>query len=42
MYKYDGEIYRTYEILVEVVMDDHPELLDDDLSDFIDSHVEEI
>jgi hypothetical protein len=41
-YKYNGKTYRYWEDAMKAVMDAHPELLDDDLPDYFDSHVEEI
>ena len=40
--KFEGKIFTSEEKLDEAVMEAHPELLDDDFSDFIDSNVEDL
>jgi hypothetical protein len=42
MFKYNDLLYPTLEAVTLAVMEDHPELLDDSISDFVDSHVEEL
>ena len=41
-YRYDGEIYKTFEAVESAILDAHPELPDDTMSDFVDAHVEEL
>jgi len=42
MLLYNGRLYWTEETAMTAVMEDHPEISDDDLPNFFDSHVEEI
>jgi hypothetical protein len=42
MFKYNDTTYPTLTEAITAVMIDHPELLDDDIPDFVNSHVEEI
>jgi len=39
---FNGKIFNTIEEAQAEVMEIHPELLDDDMPDFFDSHIEEI
>ncbi len=41
-FRYNGVTYITYEDVCEAVMSKHPELLDDELPDYINNHVEEL
>jgi hypothetical protein len=41
-YKYNGEFYGTLEQAELACASNHPELLDDDMPDFFNSHIEEI
>ena len=41
-YKYNDIIYDTLTEAVEAVWDAHPELLDDELSDYCDDNIEEM
>lgn len=40
-YTFENKNYTTWDSLCEAIMKSHPELLDDELVDFIDSEVEE-
>lgn len=41
-YKFEDKDYTDWDSLCEAVMSSHPELLDDELVDFIESEVEEV
>jgi len=40
--RFEGINYDTLDEAVLAVMESHPELLDDDMSDFCDNNIEEI
>jgi len=40
--KFEGKIFTSEDELIGAVMESHPELLDDDFSDFMDSNVEDL
>lgn len=41
-YKFENKDYTTWDSLCQAVMESHPELLDDEMVDFIESEVEEV
>jgi hypothetical protein len=42
MFKYNGTYFSTLTEATTAVMLAHPELLDDNISDYVDSHVEDV
>lgn len=42
VYIFEGKEYTSWDVLCEAVMDSHPELLDDELVEFMENEVEEI
>ena len=40
-YKFENKNYEDWDKLCEAVMENHPELLDDEIIEFIESNVEE-
>ena len=41
-FRYDGNLFTSWEEACEAVMERHPELLDDEMPDYFDNHIEEI
>jgi hypothetical protein len=41
-FEYDGNLFLSYEEACNAVSEKHPELLDDEMSDYFDSHISEL
>ena len=41
-FRFEGKIFGTDDEVVQAVLEAHPEVLDDDLPDFLDAVIEEI